>query len=68
LNFNTIINNSIKIYKNMREIDIEELNKKFNNIINKTFPIPTENDLITFKPLVEELSLIHISEPTRQVR
>jgi histone acetyltransferase (RNA polymerase elongator complex component) len=39
----------------MREIDIEELNKKFNNIINKTFPTPTDNDLITFKPLVEDI-------------
>jgi histone acetyltransferase (RNA polymerase elongator complex component) len=37
----------------MREIDIEELNTKFNNIIKRQFPIPTQDDLITFKPLVE---------------
>jgi histone acetyltransferase (RNA polymerase elongator complex component) len=37
----------------MREIDIEELNTKFNNIIKKQFPTPTEDDIVTFKPLVE---------------
>lgn len=37
----------------MKEIDIEELNIKFNNIIKKRLPIPTQEEIITFKPLVE---------------
>lgn len=37
----------------MRDIDIEELNTKFNKIINRQFAVPTEEDLVTFKPLVE---------------
>jgi histone acetyltransferase (RNA polymerase elongator complex component) len=37
----------------MREIDIEELNTKFNGIIKRQLPIPTQDDIITFKPLVE---------------
>ena len=37
----------------MREIDIEELNIKFNKIIKKQLPIPSQDDIITFKPLIE---------------
>lgn len=37
----------------MREIDIEELNTKFNGIIKKQLPMPTQEDIIAFKPLVE---------------
>ena len=37
----------------MREIDIEELNTKFNGIIKRQLPTPTQEDIITFKPLVE---------------
>ena len=37
----------------MREIDIEELNTKFNGIIKRQLPIPTQDEIITFKPLVE---------------
>jgi histone acetyltransferase (RNA polymerase elongator complex component) len=37
----------------MREIDIEELNTKFNGIIKRQLPMPTQDDIITFKPLVE---------------
>jgi histone acetyltransferase (RNA polymerase elongator complex component) len=37
----------------MREIDIEELNTKFNRIIKRQLPTPTQEDIITFKPLVE---------------
>ena len=37
----------------MREIDIEELNIKFNKIIKKQLPIPSQEDIITFKPLIE---------------
>jgi histone acetyltransferase (RNA polymerase elongator complex component) len=37
----------------MREIDIEELNTKFDGIIKRQLPTPTPEDIITFKPLVE---------------
>jgi len=37
----------------MREIDIEELNTKFNGIIKRQLPMPTQEDIITFKPLIE---------------
>ena len=37
----------------MREIDIEELNIKFNKIIKKQLPVPSQDDIITFKPLIE---------------
>ncbi len=37
----------------MREIDIEELNTKFNKIIKKQLPVPSQDDIITFKPLIE---------------
>jgi len=37
----------------MREIDIEELNTKFNGIIKRQLPTPTQDEIITFKPLVE---------------
>jgi histone acetyltransferase (RNA polymerase elongator complex component) len=37
----------------MREIDIEELNNKFNKIIKKQLPVPSQDDIITFKPLIE---------------
>lgn len=37
----------------MREIDIEELNTKFNGIIKRQLPTPTQEDIITFKPLIE---------------
>jgi histone acetyltransferase (RNA polymerase elongator complex component) len=37
----------------MREIDIEELNTKFNGIIKRQLPTPTQDDIINFKPLVE---------------
>jgi histone acetyltransferase (RNA polymerase elongator complex component) len=37
----------------MREIDIEELNTKFNGIIKRQLPTPTQDEIISFKPLVE---------------
>jgi histone acetyltransferase (RNA polymerase elongator complex component) len=37
----------------MREINIEELNTKFDEIIKRQFPTPTPEDIITFKPLIE---------------
>lgn len=37
----------------MKEINIEELNTKFDRIIKRQFPTPTPEDIITFKPLVE---------------
>jgi histone acetyltransferase (RNA polymerase elongator complex component) len=37
----------------MREIDIEELNTKFNGIIKRQLPTPTQEEIITFKPLIE---------------
>ena len=37
----------------MREIDIEELNTKFNGIIKRQLPTPTQEDIITFKPLID---------------
>jgi histone acetyltransferase (RNA polymerase elongator complex component) len=37
----------------MKEIDIEELNLKFDKIIKKEFIKPTQEDVIFYKPLVE---------------
>lgn len=37
----------------MKEIDIEELNIKFNKVLAREFIKPTEKDIIFYKPLVE---------------
>lgn len=39
----------------MRDIDIEELNHKFDDLISQKFKMPDEQDIQRLKPLVEEL-------------
>lgn len=39
----------------MKEIDIEEVNNKFNNILKREFPKPLQEDIIALKPFVETI-------------
>ncbi len=39
----------------MRDVDIEEINQKAKNVLAREFPTPSEEDIIKFKPLIEEV-------------
>ena len=39
----------------MKEVDIEDINRKVKNVLEYEFPKPTEKDIIRFKPIVKEI-------------
>ena len=39
----------------MREVDIEEINQKCQDVLSREFAKPTEDDINKFKPLIEEI-------------
>lgn len=43
----------------MTTIDIEDLNLKYDRVIYREFIFPTEDDCITYKPVIDELLQIH---------
>lgn len=40
---------------NMREVDIEDLNRKFDDVLAREFAKPTLDDVLRLKPLVEDI-------------
>ena len=51
----------------MKEIDIEELNKKFDDVLSREFDKPSESDVIRLKPLIEYILNSNIPLTERQL-
>lgn len=39
----------------MKEVDIEDINLKVKNVLDREFPVPTKEDVIKFKPLIQDI-------------